>query len=175
MDALAPPPAKVNAELGARCRALPPAAQVLPHPAGCAPIFRHRPICSLVECGGGTALLHPTPREYFHSRSRPPAPCSTLKRSDRRVPSYGGRALAFLNLRTSTIMVLDALKYGVGEGAPTSVRSFTDRSSMDAMSCELRAAAAKVFDHCPRFRYPGHRSNTRVTEKYSPSIRKRVV
>ena len=61
------------------------------------------------------------------------------------------RALAFLNTHTDTIMVLDALEYGVGE-VPASVRSFLEPIFFYAMSCELRAARGKVFDHSPEFR-----------------------
>ena len=48
-------------------------------------------------------------------------------------------------------MVLDALEYGVGE-VPASVRSFLEPIFFYAMSCELRAARGKVFDHSPEFR-----------------------
>ena len=61
------------------------------------------------------------------------------------------RALAFLNTHTDTVMVLDALEYGVGE-VPTSVRSFLEPIFFYAMSCELRAARGKVFDHSPEIR-----------------------
>ena len=61
------------------------------------------------------------------------------------------RALAFLNTHTDTVMVLDALEYGVGE-VPASVRSFLEPIFFYAMSCELRAARGKVFDHSPEVR-----------------------
>ena len=61
------------------------------------------------------------------------------------------RALAFLNTHTDTVMVLDALEYGVGE-VPASVRSYLEPIFFYAMSCELRAARGKVFDHSPEVR-----------------------
>ena len=54
-------------------------------------------------------------------------------------------------INTDTIMVLDALEYGVGE-VPASVRSFLEPIFFYAMSCELRAARGKVFDHSPEIR-----------------------
>ena len=61
------------------------------------------------------------------------------------------RALAFINTHTDTVMVLDALEYGVGE-VPASVRSFLEPIFFYNMSCELRAARGKVFDHSPEIR-----------------------
>ena len=61
------------------------------------------------------------------------------------------RALAFLNTHTDTVMVLDALEYGVGD-VPASVRSFLEPIFFYNMSCELRAARGKVFDHSPEIR-----------------------
>ena len=61
------------------------------------------------------------------------------------------RALAFLNTHADTVMVLDALEYGVGE-VPASVRSFLEPIFFYNMSCELRAARGKVFDHSPEIR-----------------------
>ena len=54
-------------------------------------------------------------------------------------------------INTDTIMVLDALEYGVGD-VPASVRSFLEPIFFYAMSCELRAARGKVFDHSPEIR-----------------------
>ena len=61
------------------------------------------------------------------------------------------RALAFLNTHTDTVMVLDALEYGVGD-VPASVRSYLEPIFFYNMSCELRAARGKVFDHSPEVR-----------------------
>ena len=46
------------------------------------------------------------------------------------------RALAFLNTHTDTVMVLDALEYGVGECPPARVRTGADL----LLQHELRAA-----------------------------------
>ena len=61
------------------------------------------------------------------------------------------RALTFLNTHTDTIMVLDALEYGAGD-VPASVRSYLEPIFFYNMSCELRAARGKVFDHSPEVR-----------------------
>ena len=54
-------------------------------------------------------------------------------------------------INTDTIMVLDALEYGVGD-VPASVRSYLEPIFFYNMSCELRAARGKVFDHSPEVR-----------------------
>ena len=61
------------------------------------------------------------------------------------------RALAFLSDHTDTLMVLDALEYGMDK-VPASVRAYLDPVLFYAMNVELRAARGKAFDHDPDFR-----------------------
>ena len=61
------------------------------------------------------------------------------------------RALAFLNTHTDTLMVLDALEYGM-DAVDERVRAYLEPIMMYYMNVELRAARGRVFDHDPSVR-----------------------
>ena len=61
------------------------------------------------------------------------------------------RALRFLETHTDTLMVLDALDYGM-DAVAMGVRSFLDPILFYEMNVTLRAARGKVFDHDPDYR-----------------------
>mgnify|MGYP000282020512 CR=1 FL=1 len=154
MDALLPAAReKVNAELGARFAELCQQHKFF-YILAPAPTLRQTyamAICSLMEMQWQhCCYIHSG--EYFHGPFEATEPaCSTLCSSDRvSAAPLEERALAFLNTHTDTIMVLDALEYGVGE-VPASVRSYLEPIFFYNMSCELRAARGKVFNHSPRF------------------------
>ena len=56
------------------------------------------------------------------------------------------RAEDFLKTHTDTLMVLDALEYGMDAIDPA-VRDYLDPVLFYPMNCELRSARGKLFDH----------------------------
>ena len=155
MDALLPAAReKVNAELGDRF------AELCQHHKffyilGSGPNFSQTyamAICSLMEMQWQhCCYIHSG--EYFHGpfEATEPGVFYFVQLGAGECRPMEERALAFLNTHTDTIMVLDALEYGVGE-VPASVRSYLEPIFFYAMSCELRAARGKVFDHSPEIR-----------------------
>ena len=61
------------------------------------------------------------------------------------------RAHDFLKKYTDSLMVLDALDYGM-EQVAVNVREYLDPMLFYAMSVELRSARGKLFDHHPDVR-----------------------
>ena len=145
---------KVNAELGARFAELCQQHKFF-YILGSGPNFSQTyamAICSLMEMQWQhCCYIHSG--EYFHGpfEATEPGVFYFVQLGSGECRPMEERALAFLNTHTDTIMVLDALEYGVGE-VPVSVRSYLEPIFFYAMSCELRAARGKVFDHSPEVR-----------------------
>lgn len=155
MDALLPAAReKVNAELGARFAELCQQHKFF-YILGSGPNFSQTyamAICSLMEMQWQhCCYIHSG--EYFHGpfEATEPGVFYFVQLGSGECRPMEERALAFLNTHTDTVMVLDALEYGVGE-VPASVRSFLEPIFFYNMSCELRAARGKVFDHSPEIR-----------------------
>ena len=91
--------------------------------------------------------------EYFHGpfEVTEPGVFYFLQMGSSECRAMDERALAFLETHTDTLMVLDAMEYGMGD-VPQSVRAFLDPILFYAMNCELRSARGKVFDHHPDVR-----------------------
>ena len=155
MDALLPAAReKVNAELGARFAELCQQHKFF-YILGSGPNFSQTyamAICSLMEMQWQhCCYIHSG--EYFHGpfEATEPGVFYFVQLGSGECRPMEERALAFLNTHTDTIMVLDALEYGVGD-VPASVRSYLEPIFFYAMSCELRAARGKAFDHSPEIR-----------------------
>ena len=155
MDALLPAAReKVNAELGARFAELCQQHKFF-YILGSGPNFSQTyamAICSLMEMQWQhCCYIHSG--EYFHGpfEATEPGVFYFVQLGAGECRPMEERALAFLNTHTDTIMVLDALEYGVGD-VPASVRSYLEPIFFYNMSCELRAARGKVFDHSPEVR-----------------------
>ena len=155
MDALLPAAReKVNAELGDRFAELCQQHEFF-YILGSGPNFSQTyamAICSLMEMQWQhCCYIHSG--EYFHGpfEATEPGVFYFVQLGSGECRPMEERALAFLNTHTDTVMVLDALEYGVGE-VPASVRSYLEPIFFYAMSCELRAARGKVFDHSPEVR-----------------------
>ncbi len=155
MDALLPAAReKVNAELGDRFAELCQQHKFF-YILGSGPNFSQTyamAICSLMEMQWQhCCYIHSG--EYFHGpfEATEPGVFYFVQLGSGECRPMEERALAFLNTHTDTIMVLDALEYGVGE-VPASVRSYLEPIFFYNMSCELRAARGKVFDHSPEVR-----------------------
>ena len=155
MDALLPAAReKVNAELGARFAELCQQHKFF-YILGSGPNFSQTyamAICSLMEMQWQhCCYIHSG--EYFHGpfEATEPGVFYFVQLGAGECRPMEERALAFLNTHTDTVMVLDALEYGVGE-VPASARSYLEPIFFYNMSCELRAARGKVFDHSPEIR-----------------------
>ena len=155
MDALLPAAReKVNAELGDRFAELCQQHKFF-YILGSGPNFSQTyamAICSLMEMQWQhCCYIHSG--EYFHGpfEATEPGVFYFVQLGSGECRPMEERALAFLNTHTDTVMVLDALEYGVGE-VPASVRSYLEPIFFYNMSCELRAARGKVFDHSPEIR-----------------------
>ena len=155
MDALLPAAReKVNAELGALFAELCQQHKFF-YILGSGPNFSQTyamAICSLMEMQWQhCCYIHSG--EYFHGpfEATEPGVFYFVQLGAGECRPMEERALAFLNTHTDTIMVLDALEYGVGD-VPASVRSYLEPIFFYNMSCELRAARGKVFDHSPEVR-----------------------
>ena len=155
MDALLPAAReKVNAELGARFAELCQQHKFF-YILGSGPNFSQTyamAICSLMEMQWQhCCYIHSG--EYFHGpfEATEPGVFYFVQLGAGECRPMEERALAFLNTHTDTVMVLDALEYGVGD-VPASVRSCLEPIFFYSMSCELRAARGKVFDHSPEVR-----------------------
>lgn len=145
---------KVNAELGERFAAL-----CQDHPflyiLGSGPNFCQTygfAICSLMEMQWQScSYIHSG--EYFHGpfEVTEPGVFYFLQMGSSEYRAMDERALAFLSDHTDTLMVLDALEYGMDK-VPASVRAYLDPVLFYAMNVELRAARGKAFDHDPDFR-----------------------
>ncbi|MFR3924528.1 MAG: SIS domain-containing protein [Collinsella sp.] len=167
MDALLPAAReKVNAELGARFAELCQQHKFF-YILGSGPNFSQTyamAICSLMEMQWQhCCYIHSG--EYFHGpfEATEPGVFYFVQLGAGECRPMEERALAFLNTHTDTIMVLDALEYGVGD-VPASVRSYLEPIFFYNMSCELRAARGKVFDHSPGFVATWASSSTRYRE-----------
>ena len=145
---------KVNAELGDRFAELCQQHKFF-YILGSGPNFSQTyamAICSLMEMQWQhCCYIHSG--EYFHGpfEATEPGVFYFVQLGSGECRPMEERALAFLNTHTDTVMVLDALEYGVGE-VPASVRSYLEPIFFYNMSCELRAARGKVFDHSPEIR-----------------------
>lgn len=109
-------------------------------------------ICSLMEMQWQScAYIHSG--EYFHGpfEVTEPGVFYFLQMGSSECRAMDERALAFLETHTDTLMVLDAMEYGMGD-VPQNVRAFLDPILFYAMNCELRSARGKVFDHHPDVR-----------------------
>ena len=155
MDALLPAAReKVNAELGDRFAELCQQHEFF-YILGSGPNFSQTyamAICSLMEMQWQhCCYIHSG--EYFHGpfEATEPGVFYFVQLGSGECRPMEERALAFLNTHTDTIMVLDALEYGVGD-VPASVRSYLEPIFFYNMSCELRAARGKVFNHSPEVR-----------------------
>lgn len=140
MDALLPAAReKVNAELGARFAELCQQHKFF-YITGSGPNFSQTyamAICSLMEMQWQhCCYIHSG--EYFHGpfEATEPGVFYFVQLGSGECRPMEERALAFLNTHTDTVMVLDALEYGVGE-VPASVRSY--RADL-LLRDELRAA-----------------------------------
>lgn len=167
MDALLPAAReKVNAELGDRFAELCQQHKFF-YILGSGPNFSQTyamAICSLMEMQWQhCCYIHSG--EYFHGpfEATEPGVFYFVQLGSGECRPMEERALAFLNTHTDTVMVLDALEYGVGD-VPASVRSFLEPIFFYNMSCELRAARGKVFDTAPRFVATWVSSSTRHWE-----------
>ncbi|MFR7798056.1 MAG: SIS domain-containing protein [Collinsella sp.] len=161
MDALLPAAReKVNAELGARFAELCQQHKFF-YILGSGPNFSQTyamAICSLMEMQWQhCCYIHSG--EYFHGSFEATEPACSTSCSSRASAAPWRSGAAFLNTHTDTIMVLDALEYGVGE-VPASVRSYLEPIFFYNMSCELQRRPRKqVFDHSPEIRRAtGHRA-----------------
>lgn len=145
---------KVNAELCDRFAALCQDHKFL-YILGSGPVFSQAygfAICSLMEMQWQScAYIHSG--EYFHGpfEVTEPGVFYFLQMSSSECRAMDERALAFLETHTDTLMVLDAMEYGMDQ-VPASVRAFLDPILFYAMNCELRSARGKVFDHHPDVR-----------------------
>lgn len=145
---------KVNAELGERFAAL-----CQEHPffyiLGSGPNFAQTygfAICSLQEMQWqDCAYIHSG--EYFHGpfECTEPGVFYFLQMGSSECRAMDERALAFMETHTDTIMVLDALEYGMDQ-IPEGVRAYLDPILFYAMNVELRAARGRLFDHDPSVR-----------------------
>lgn len=141
MDALLPAAReKVNAVLGARFAELCQQHKFF-YILGSGPNFSQTyamAICSLMEMQWQhCCYIHSG--EYFHGpfEATEPGVFYFVQLGSGECRPMEERALAFLNTHTDTVMVLDALEYGVGE-VPASVRSFLE--PIFFLRDELRAA-----------------------------------
>lgn len=113
-------------------------------------------ICSLMEMQWqNCAYIHSA--EYFHG---PFEVCENgvfhfLQMGSGKCREMDERALSFLNTHTDSLLVLDALEYGMSD-IEESVRDYLDPILFYAMNVELRAARGVKFDHNPdKRRYMG--------------------
>lgn len=155
MDEILPPARKkVVAELGNRFAELCREHKFL-YILGSGPVFSQTygfAICSLQEMQWqNCAYIHSG--EYFHG----PFECTEngvfyfLQMGSAECRPMDERALNFLKKHTDTLMVLDALEYGM-DAVPACVRAYLDPVLFYSMNVELRACRGKVFDHDPEFR-----------------------
>ena len=146
--------AKCDAELGERFAALCKEHEFL-YILGSGPAFSQTygfAICSLQEMQWqNCCYIHSG--EYFHG----PFECTEdgvfyfLQMGSGANRMMDERALAFLETHTDTLMVLDALEYGM-DAIDESVRPYLDPILFYEMNVTLRAARGKVFDHDPDYR-----------------------
>lgn len=153
-DVLPAARAKVSAELAGRFAAL-----CQEHPflyiVGSGPNFCQTygfAICSLMEMQWqNCCYIHSG--EYFHGpfEVTEPGVFYFLQMGSSEFRAMDERARAFLEGHTDTLMVLDALDYGMDK-VPAAARAYLDPVLFYAMNVELRAARGKVFDHDPDYR-----------------------
>ena len=91
--------------------------------------------------------------EYFHGpfEVTEPGVFYLLQMGSGPTRAMDERALSFLETHTDTLMVVDALDFGM-DAVPEGVRGYLDPILFYALSVELRAARGKVFDHDPSVR-----------------------
>lgn len=109
-------------------------------------------ICSLMEMQWqNCAYIHSG--EYFHGpfEVTEPGVAYFLQKGSGRCRPMDERAEDFLKTHTDSLIVLDALEYGMDQ-VDESVRDYTESIMYYAMNCELRSARGKVFDHDPDVR-----------------------
>jgi fructoselysine-6-P-deglycase FrlB-like protein len=109
-------------------------------------------ICSLMEMQWqNCCYIHSG--EYFHGpfECTEPGVFYFLQMSSGPSRIEDERVLNFLKGHTDTIMVLDALEYGMAE-IDESVRAYLEPIMMYYMNVQLRAARGRLFDHDPSIR-----------------------
>lgn len=109
-------------------------------------------ICSLMEMQWQhCSYIHSG--EYFHGpfEVTEPGVFYLLQMGSGPTRAMDERALSFLETHTDTLMVVDALDFGMGT-VLDGVRGYLDPILFYALSVELRAARGKVFDHDPSVR-----------------------
>lgn len=145
---------RCGAELGARFAELCRGHEFL-YILGSGPAFSQTygfAICSLQEMQWqNCCYIHSG--EYFHG----PLECTedgvfyVLQMGSGANRPMDERALAFLETHTDTLMVIDALEYGMG-AIDKAVRPYLDPIFFYEMNVTLRSARGKVFDHDPDYR-----------------------
>lgn len=109
-------------------------------------------ICSLMEMQWqNCAYIHSA--EYFHGpfEVTEPGVFYFLQLGSGTGRPMDERALGFLKEHTDTLMVLDALDYGM-DVIPETARDYLDPALYYAINVELRVARGRVFDHDPEVR-----------------------
>ncbi len=104
-------------------------------------------ICSLMEMQWqNCAYIHSG--EYFHGpfEVTEDGLFYFLQKGSGKCRPMDERAEDFLKTHTDTLMVLDALEYGMDAIDPA-VRDYLDPVLFYPMNCELRSARGKLFDH----------------------------
>lgn len=104
-------------------------------------------ICSLMEMQWqNCAYIHSG--EYFHGpfEVTEDGVFYFLQKGSGKCRPMDERAEDFLKTHTDTLMVLDALEYGMDAIDPA-VRDYLDPVLFYPMNCELRSARGKLFDH----------------------------
>ena len=117
---------------------------------GSGPVFSQTygfAICSLMEMQWQScAYIHSG--EYFHGpfEVTEPGVFYFLQMSSSECRAAGPARACVLETHTDTLMVLDAMEYGMDQ-VPAGVRAYLDPILFYAMNCE--PARGKVFDHHP--------------------------
>lgn len=109
-------------------------------------------ICSLMEMQWQhCAYIHSG--EFFHGplEAAEDGVFYLLQKGSGATRAMDERAEAFLRTHTDTLMVVDALAFGM-DAVPDTVRGYLDPILFYALSVELRAARGRVFDHDPSMR-----------------------
>lgn len=104
-------------------------------------------ICSLMEMQWQhCAYIHSG--EYFHGpfEVTENGVFYFLQKGSGKCRPMDERAEEFLKTHTDTLMVIDAMEYGMGAIDPA-VRDYLDPVLFYPMNCELRSARGRLFDH----------------------------
>ncbi|AEB06820.1 sugar isomerase (SIS) [Coriobacterium glomerans PW2] len=109
-------------------------------------------ICSLMEMQWqNCCYIHSG--EYFHGplEVTEPGVFYFLQMGSSEFRTMDERARGFLKTHTDSLIVLDALEYGM-KAIPESVRAYLDPVLFYAMNCEMRSARGRLFKHDPDVR-----------------------